>query len=28
VWDGFARTRDLVASGEYKTIKEGGSRVT
>ena len=28
VWDGFARTRDLVASGKYKTIKEGGSRVT
>ena len=28
VWDGFARMRDLVASGEYKTIKEGGSRVT
>ena len=28
VWDGYARTRDLVASGQYKTIKEGGSRVT
>ena len=28
VWDGFARTRDLVASGQYKTITEGGSRVT
>jgi kynureninase len=28
VWDGFARTRELVASGKYKTIKEGGSRVT
>ena len=28
VWDGFARMRDLVASGEYKTIREGGSRVT
>jgi kynureninase len=28
VWDGFARTRDLVASGQYKSIKEGGSRVT
>ncbi len=28
VWDGFARTRDLAASSEYKTIKEGGSRVT
>jgi kynureninase len=28
VWDGFERTRDLVESGQYKTIKEGGSRVT
>ncbi len=28
VWDGFARMRDLVASGQYKTVKEGGSRVT
>ena len=28
VWDGFERTRDLVASDQYKTIKEGGSRVT
>ncbi len=28
VWDGFNRMRDLVASGQYKTIKEGGSRVT
>ena len=28
VWDGFERTRDLVASGQYKTIKEGGSPVT
>ena len=28
VWDGFARTRELVASGQYKTINEGGSRVT
>ena len=28
VWDGFARMRDLVASGQYKIIKEGGSRVT
>jgi kynureninase len=28
VWDGFARMRDLVASGQYKTISEGGSRVT
>ena len=28
IWDGFARMRELVASGGYKTIKEGGSRVT
>jgi kynureninase len=28
VWDGMSRMRDLVASGKYKTIKEGGSRVT
>jgi kynureninase len=28
VWDGFERTRDLVASGQYRTMKEGGSRVT
>ena len=28
VWDGFARMRELVASGKYKSIKEGGSRVT
>ncbi|CAB4337144.1 MAG: aminotransferase class V-fold PLP-dependent enzyme [Actinobacteria bacterium] len=28
VWDGFARMRDLVASGQYKEIKESGSRVT
>jgi len=28
VWDGLARMRDLVASGQYKTTKEGGSRVT
>ena len=28
VWDGFNRMRDLVASGQYKTMKEGGSRVT
>jgi len=28
VWDGFNRMRDLVASGQYKIIKEGGSRVT
>jgi len=28
VWDGFARMRDLIDSGAYKTVKEGGSRVT
>jgi len=28
VWDGFDRLRDLVASGRYKQIQEGGSRVT
>ena len=28
VWDGFARMRDLVASGRYKAVQEGGSRVT
>ena len=28
VWDGFARMHDLVASGQYKEIKESGSRVT
>ena len=28
VWDGFDRLRDLVASGRYKEIHEGGSRVT
>ena len=28
VWDGFARMRDLVASGRYKEAQEGGSRVT
>ena len=28
VWDGFARMRDLVASGRYKEVQEGGSRVT
>ena len=28
VWDGFERMRDLVASGQYKEIKESGSRVT
>ena len=28
VWDGFERIRDLVASGRYKEVQEGGSRVT
>ena len=28
VWDGFARMRDLVATGRYKEVQEGGSRVT
>jgi kynureninase len=28
VWDGFARTRDLVASGEYRTTRSEGNRVT
>ncbi len=28
IWDGLARMRDLVASGRYKEVKEGGSRVT
>ena len=28
VWDGLARMRDLVASGRYKEVQEGGSRVT
>lgn len=28
VWDGIERIRDLVASGRYKEVKEGGSRVT
>jgi kynureninase len=28
IWDGFARMRDLVASGRYKEVQEGGSRVT
>ena len=27
IWDGFERMRDLVASGRYKEVKEGGSRV-
>jgi kynureninase len=28
VWDGLERMRDLVASGRYKEVQEGGSRVT
>ncbi|CAB4752836.1 unannotated protein [freshwater metagenome] len=28
VWDGFERMRDLVTSEAYKSVKEGGSRVT
>lgn len=28
VWDGFQRIRDLVASRQYKSVEEGGSRVT
>ena len=28
VWDGFARIRDLVASGQYEKIKKSDSRVT
>ena len=28
VWDGFARTRELVASGDYRTIRAEGNRVT
>ena len=28
VWDGFERMRDLVTSQAYKSVKEGGSRVT
>ncbi|MFM2154515.1 MAG: hypothetical protein RL382_416 [Actinomycetota bacterium] len=28
IWDGLARMRDLVASGRYKEVEEGGSRVT
>jgi kynureninase len=28
VWDGFERMRDLVTSGRYKEVQEGGSRVT
>ena len=28
VWDGFDRMRDLVSSGQYRSVKESGSRVT
>ena len=28
VWDGFQRIRDLVASRQYESVEEGGSRVT
>jgi kynureninase len=28
IWDGLDRMRDLVASGHYKEVQEGGSRVT
>lgn len=28
LWDGLARTRDLVASGEYTNVKDEGNRVT
>jgi kynureninase len=28
IWDGLARMRDLVASGRYREVQEGGSRVT
>jgi kynureninase len=28
VHDGFARVRDLVASGDYRAAKVSGSRVT
>jgi len=28
IWDGLDRMRDLVASGRYKEVQEGGSRVT
>lgn len=28
IWDGLARTRDLVASGEYKNVIDEGNRVT
>jgi kynureninase len=28
IWDGFARTRELVASGNYRTVYAEGNRVT
>jgi kynureninase len=28
IWDGLERMRDLMASGRYKEVQEGGSRVT
>jgi kynureninase len=28
IWDGLERMRDLVATGRYKEVQEGGSRVT
>ena len=28
VWDGLARTRDLVASGDYRSVTDEGNRVT
>ena len=28
VWDGLARTRDLVASGNYRSVSDEGNRVT
>jgi kynureninase len=28
VWDGLARTRDLVASGDYRNVNDEGNRVT
>jgi kynureninase len=28
VWDGLARTRDLVASGDYRNVSSEGNRVT
>jgi len=28
VWDGFARIRDLVATGKYRTVAVSSDRVT